>query len=291
VKKIIREVDEKRGIVQVTIADERWYIKEVRDSTTGLPEMKYVPSVTWISGHYPKGIAFYKWLADKGWDESQALKSAAGDKGSKIHYAISRILEGEEIRIDSKIVNPSTEQEEELTLEECDAILSFVNWKNASKMVPVAWDRVVFSDQYNYAGSLDLLCTIDGESWLIDFKSGQYVWPEYELQVSAYKKGIENGENEMPLGFDVSRIKLGILQVGYRKNKAGYKLTELEDKFPLFLAARQIWENESASQQPSKREYPIVLSPAVTVEEALAESNPQQPRKAEVKAKTKAKNA
>ena len=33
-----------------------------------------------IAGHYPKGIAFYKWLAEKGWDESQALKSAAGDK-------------------------------------------------------------------------------------------------------------------------------------------------------------------------------------------------------------------
>src|SRR4051794_35372068 len=84
-KKIIRETDEKNGIVQVTIADERWYIKEVEDPNTKLPKFLYVPSVTWIAGHYPKGTEFYKWLANKGWDESQAIKVAAGDKGSKVH--------------------------------------------------------------------------------------------------------------------------------------------------------------------------------------------------------------
>jgi hypothetical protein len=30
-KKVIREVDEKRGILQVTIANERWYVKEEKD--------------------------------------------------------------------------------------------------------------------------------------------------------------------------------------------------------------------------------------------------------------------
>ena len=99
-QKIIREVDEKRGILQVTIADERWYVKETTNPATELPIHTFVPSVTWIAGHYPKGIGFYKWLADKGWDESQAIKSAAGDKGSKVHDAISAILRGEEVRIE-----------------------------------------------------------------------------------------------------------------------------------------------------------------------------------------------
>ncbi len=128
-KKVIREVDEKRGIVQVTIADERWYVKEEKDVKTDLPIFKYVPSVTWICGFYPKGLQFYKWLAEHSWDESQAIKQAAGDKGSKVHDAISAILRGEEVRIDSKFLNRSTDELEELTLEECDAILSFVNWR------------------------------------------------------------------------------------------------------------------------------------------------------------------
>src|SRR3954471_22229820 len=132
-KKIIRETDEKRGIVQVTIADERWYVKEERDGKTDLPALRYVPSVTWITGHYPKGIHFYKWLAEQGWDESQAIKQAAGDKGSKVHEALSAILRGEEVRIDSKFVNRSKSTEEapyleELTFDEVECIISFLDW-------------------------------------------------------------------------------------------------------------------------------------------------------------------
>ncbi|TQF41152.1 hypothetical protein UNPF46_08505 [Bradyrhizobium sp. UNPF46] len=286
-KKIIPETDKERGILQVTIADERWYVKQVTDPATKLPALKYVPSVTWIAGHYPKGIGFYKWLADKGWDESQAIKSAAGDKGSKVHEAISAILRGEEVRIDSKFINPSTEQLEELTLEECDAIKSFVDWKNENKPESIAWDVTVFSEKYGYGGTIDYICKIDRQVYIIDFKTSAEVWSEYELQVSAYKHPIESGEFNVEGFTEVSDIKLAILQIGYRRNKAGYKWNEIEDKFPLFLAARQIWANECGGQAPKMREYPIVLSPAVTVEQAMAGkpevSTPR--RKASVSAK------
>lgn len=272
-KKIIRETDEKRGIIQVTIADERWYVKEERDGKTDLPTLRYVPSVTWITGHYPKGIQFYKWLAEHGWDESQAIKQAAGDKGSKVHDAISAILRGEEVRIDSKFLNRSTEQIEELTLEECDAILSFVKWREEVRPESIAWDTTVFSDQYGYAGSLDYVCRIDGVPYITDFKTSQQVRPEYELQVSAYKHALQEQENAEGQGTEP--YKLAILQVGYRRNKNGYKFTEVEDQFDLFLAARQIWAKECDGEEPKKKDYPIVLSPAVTVEEALAEQTEQ----------------
>lgn len=87
-KKIIRITDEKRGIVQVTTSDERWYLKPSTDPVTELPVYKPVPSSTWIAEHWPKGIGFYRWLADKGWDEAEAIKAAAGDKGSAVHNAI-----------------------------------------------------------------------------------------------------------------------------------------------------------------------------------------------------------
>jgi hypothetical protein len=287
-KKVIREVDKEKGILQVTIADERWYVKEEKDPATDLPMLRYVPSVTWIAGHYPKGIQFYKWLAEHGWDESQAIKQAAGDKGSKVHDAISAILRGEEVRIDSKFVNRSSGEEEELTLEECDAILSFVNWRRELEqdyvVQFVAWDITVFSAEYGYAGTIDTVLRLtpraEGKNplklngpavYIVDYKTSANVWPEYQLQISAYKKPIEEGEFPIVGINDVAEIKLAILQIGYRKNKAGYKWTEIEDQFPLFLAARQIWSKECEGQEPKKRDYPIVISPAVTVEEALAE--------------------
>ncbi len=272
-KKIIKEVDEKKGIVQVTIADERWYMKPSKDEN-GLPIIKAVPSVTFITGSYPKGVAFYKWLADKGWDESEAIKQAAGNKGSKVHLAIADILQGKEVRIEAKYPN-SEGIEEELTLEECDCILSFVNWFQEVKPKVLAWETAIFSEINNYAGTIDFICEIDGQTWIVDFKTGQYIWPEYELQLSAYKRAVENGENFFH-GVDVTNIKTAILQVGYRRNKNNYKFTEVEDKFNLFQAAQVIWKNEHGSETVSKKDYPIILSPALSVQEVLKEKTNEE---------------
>lgn len=274
-KKIIKEVDAKKGIVQVTIADERWYLKQTTNGATGLPEIKAVPSSTWIAGHYPKGIAYYKWLADKGWDEAEAIKNEAAGRGSKVHKAIESIFKGEEVRIDSKFVNPQTEKEEELTLEEVDSILSFLAWFEEEKPEVICYEINVFSDKYNYAGTIDLVCKIRGVLWVIDFKTSQYIWPSHKIQVSSYGKIIENGEHDIasiPVPKDTyyQKPKLGILQLGYRMNKKRFKFTELEDKFDLFLAAQKIWAEETAGQDISKKDYPIILSPGKPREEATA---------------------
>lgn len=307
-QKLIRQVDEKKGIVQVTVGDERWYFKEGKDPETKNPIMLAVPSVTWIAGHYPKGLQFYRWLAEKGWDEAESIKVAAGDKGSKVHAAISAIFRGEEVRIDSKYANnsKSTAEEtvlEELTFEEIQCIQSFLAWRNGLKSFkPLAWDITVFSEIENYAGTIDLIAEVDGEIYIIDFKTSQYVWTEYELQVSAYRHAVENGENviyEMnPNGttkdpIKVANLKTAILQIGYKKNKAGFKFTELENQFEMFKIARAIWNRESASQTPKKVEYPIVLSPAIKFDAPLgkqtttAEPVTQGVAKPKVKSKKK----
>lgn len=282
-KKIIKEVDEKRGIHQVTIADERWYLKSVTASN-GIPEYKAVPSVTWIAQSYPKGIGFYKWLAEKGWDEAEAIKTQAGDKGTKVHLAIDNILKGIEVRIDSKFHNKTLDREEDLSLEECDAILSFLSWKKEMEkeyiLETVRIEEVVFSDTHNYAGSIDWIVkmthreTKEYTYWIIDFKTSQQIWTSQELQISAYKQTIENGENHIIFNeknIDVTKLKMGILQLGYRRMKAGYKFTEIEDQFDMFLTAKKIWKKEHGDEKPTKKDYPIILSPGLTIEEVLAD--------------------
>src|SRR3990167_4269397 len=153
-KKEIRVVDEVRGIVRVTCPDERWYVRPSSDPVTGLPTYDYVPSVTWICDTgYVKGIAYFKWLAEKGWDEAEAIKVAAGDKGSKVHQAISMLLDGQVVGIDAAIVNPSTGQPEPVTLEEYDALRSFALWHDRAKPVLLAKDVVVWNDAVGYAGT------------------------------------------------------------------------------------------------------------------------------------------
>jgi hypothetical protein len=274
-KKIIKEVDEKKGIVQVTIADERWYMRPSKD-IEGKPVIQSVPSVTFITGSYPKGVPFYKWLADKGWDESEAIKQAAGNKGSKVHLAIADVLQGKEVRIEAKYPNRDG-VEEELTLEECDCILSFVKWFQEVKPKVLAWETVVFSDMYNYAGTVDFICEVAGETWIIDFKTGQYIWPEYELQLSAYRRTIENGENVF-FGVDVTKIRTAVLQVGYNRNKNGYKFTEIENKFDLFEATQVIWKNQHGKESPDMKNYPIILSPAMSAEDVIEKPKEDEKR-------------
>jgi len=308
-KKIIRDTDTKRGITQVTVADERWYLKPGKNPETEIPTYIPVPSVTWIAGFWPKGVGFYKWLADKGWDEAEAAKQAAGDKGSAVHLAIEKILRGEEFRIDTKVQdkNRSTEQEtamRELTYEELLCVKSFIDWRNEVKPEVIATETTIFSEIHGYAGTVDFVCRIDGVPYVIDFKTSKQVWKEYELQISAYREALENGENPLyernPNGtetgkiVDLSGLRTAILQVGYDKNQAGYKFTEIEDAFPLFKVAQQIWKAENVSKKTgdmltpgfTKRDFPIVLSPAksVTVDTPEGEGQPaEQPKKAKTR--------
>ena len=244
-----------KGIKRITTVDERFYVKPSVNTVTQLPEYKFVPSVTWITGHYPKGIAFYKWLAQKGWDESEAIKQAAGNKGSKVHSAISDLIDGKEVKMDAKYLNKDSGQEEELTLEEYECLMAFTKWFKEVKPEVIAKETVVWSDKYNYAGTIDLVCKIDGKVWIVDYKTGQYVWPEYELQLSAYRQALTEDVSMKEVATD-----LAILQIGYKRNKDGYKWNEIEDKFNLFLAAKAIWKNETEGEKPLQKDYPVMLS-------------------------------
>lgn len=242
----IRNVDKARGIVQITTPDERWY----------QVDGKFVPSVTWVCEYYPKGIAFYKWLAGaKNWDEAEAIKVAAGEKGSKVHHACGDLLEGKEVFIGSQYSN-SDGDVSELTIEEYECIMSFVEWFEETKPVVISREFVVINPTENYAGMVDLFCTIDGVPWLIDLKTSPNIWPSHMLQVSAYR------EADTPIiEKSVMRAsKLGILQLGYKRNKTKkYKFTEVDDKYAEFLAARLIWINETKGVVPKQKDYPLTL--------------------------------
>lgn len=253
-KKVIREVN--NGIVQITIVDERWYI-----DNKGV----FVPSSTWISSFYPKGVGFYKWLAETGWDEAEEIKVLAGERGSKVHQAITDLIGGQEVRMDSKYINPSTGVEEELTADEYDCVVSFKRFFDEVKPRIVAVEITVFNSEFGYAGTIDIVCEIEGEYWILDVKTGQSIWPAYELQLSSYKHaypGVTSFETHGSKKIKVIKPieRLGIIQVGYKRNKNHWKLTEVQDKFGLFLACRAIWQNEVGGVQPVKIEYPESVS-------------------------------
>ncbi|MDD4892371.1 MAG: hypothetical protein PHH73_00030 [Candidatus Rickettsiella isopodorum] len=257
-EKLIKVINEKKGIVQITTLNERWYSKQMPDTKTGLPTFKYYPSVTWICGYYPKGIGFYKWLADKGWDEATAIKEAAGGKGSKVHTGCQLLDEGKEIKIDDKIVNPRTGQPEELTLEEWNCLVSYSDWHKEAKPVVLASEVTVFGE--NEAGTMDKILRLDKQIWIIDLKTSQHIWEEHNMQLSAYSHCDVPYKDYGVTDTEWKNRKLAILQLGYRLNKKSFKFTPIEDKYDLYRSvAYKTWLNENPDSKPKERDYPLTI--------------------------------
>lgn len=259
VKREIREVIAINGqtLVRCTMPDERWYSRIVSaDGTEENRRWDFVPSVTWVAEHYPKGTEFYKWLASKGWSEAEAIKSMAGDKGSKVHQAVGALVAGGTVEMEDAFENPRTNEPEPLTAEQYFCLMTFCEWCQEEQPEFIANELTVSNEKYRYAGTLDLMCRLKSTGYkilhIIDVKTSQYIWPSFELQVSAYK----HADISIP-----KNTRLGILQVGYKKNKLKkWKYTPVADQFPLFLAARKIWEKECSNMKPFQRDYPLSLS-------------------------------
>ena len=230
------------GTIQVTTTDERWY--EHADH----PDVEF-SSWTWVAGCYPKGVAFYKFLASKGWDEAQSIKEAAGQKGSRVHKGIEILLAGGPLQINDVLPDNDGNQAE-FSVEEWECLIAFADWFKETKPEVLQTEQSVFNFKLNHAGTLDLKCKIGDAIWIIDLKTGQNIWPEYDIQVNGYKscEGMEDVTN------------MGILQIGYKGNKKGWKFTEIPECPQLVLAAHEIWLHEYGNVHPHQKEYPVSLS-------------------------------
>lgn len=295
-EKQVRITDEKKGIVQVTTYDERWYAKQSEDPQTKLPVYTYVPSVTWVTGHYPKGVQFYQWLAKNGWDESIAIRDAAASKGSAIHKGAEQLLAGEVVKMEQEYTDPKTGEIRPLEVDEYYGIMAFADWYKdlCSKhtVEVIASELTLWNDEDNYAGTVDLVLKVDGKLIVIDLKSGQHIWPEHTLQLSAYRKALELGGMEI--------AGQAVLQLGYKRNKRGWKYNEVDYRYDLFTAAKTIWENECSNVTVHQRDYPVEISlgdlptiamevdePVITADDV--EPAPEKPKKKTVKKTTKKK--
>jgi hypothetical protein len=290
VVKTIRTVDEERRIVQVTTLGERWYSKPCSDPETGNDEIVFRPSVTFICDYYPKGPGFMKWVKQNG-DQSDDIARLAADRGYKVHLAVAVLNQGGSVKgisggdhVADRFLNPTTGQEEELTPDEYNAVLSYRDWwfeegEKCFKILGseyVTWpDPENLSEQtgypevaFAYAGTVDLrveqlveraeLIAAGYKKWIgekgstgiIDMKTSKDVWPSHQMQGAAY-------------AVSESADWAATLHLNYTKNK--YKLfkmfpIDVKHWFRLFMSTKNIWGQENEELEPKQRDYPFDVS-------------------------------
>ncbi len=112
-------------------------------------------------------------------------RDAAADRGTRIHHvADQQVLSGEVISHDDDIANQ---------------VRQFLAFRKQFKPTYDASEMTVINRTYGYAGTLDAILRLGwcppkyadlvGQPAVADTKSGRSCYPEYALQLAAYKRG------------------------------------------------------------------------------------------------------
>ena len=238
-------------MMQVTTLDERWYGKTNKKGDL----IDWKPSLTWIGSTFPKGKGYEMWLGKNGYDEAQELKNEAGARGSRVHHCIDILAQGfmKNENISIKMGELFTDMDGEakaLQPDEWYAVMTFVDWFKEKPTQILSSEKSFLADKFGC--TIDLRIMRDDIPQLVDLKTSQDIYPNSEIQLTGQRIACEQSKIEIQ--------KTSILQVGYRRNRRGWKETEYEYQ-PEFLDAAYIfWKKQYGNVKPLQRDYPLELS-------------------------------
>lgn len=70
------------------------------------------------------------------------------------------------------------------------AVQSYLDWEAEHEIVYWSSERKVYSAEYDYCGTVDVIMDVDGRTMVGDFKTSAAIYPEYWLQVAAYAQAV-----------------------------------------------------------------------------------------------------
>lgn len=233
---------------KITIPDEHWY-KSTKSE-------KWLPSVTTLLDAFPKGANYILWLKNVGMNASQILKEA-GELGSNVHAAIDQFVKTGELRF---LNNEGRElwkwEEWELI---CKAMEFFKNYQPEI----IVHEFSFASDELGFGGTIDMVCKINGQNWIIDYKSGNGIYESHYLQLAAYKKAWEILNPQYP----IANTGLLHLKAATRKEVdgqlqgKGWKIEQspntFDNDFEYFQYCQKLWHRANPNASPKILEYPL----------------------------------
>jgi hypothetical protein len=232
---------------QITMPDSRYYLRN----------SEYYPSITYVLQYYPKGKHFEDWLKQVGNNADYIVRKSADD-GTKVHNMIESYLNGEELNFLSSKGQPQYETEI------WQMFLKFVEFWETFKPELIEAETHLFSDKLKIAGTCDLICKINDQLWVIDYKTSNHLHTIYEFQLAAYDTCYEEC-------FGVKPDRRGILWLKSAKRKPakdkmqgkGWEIVESsrsqEENLSLFKTVKTIFDLENPNHAPSFTEFKTIV--------------------------------
>ena len=185
-----------------------------RFDDNGTPE--FYPSVTTIlSQTMPKSEYLIKWIADKGMEEAERYKAERAAYGTFMHAQFEELIINRYYNLDllksrlkeyidnNKLPADFIYYADDFKKD----ILAFAQFVLDYDVKPLAVEIALVHPVYNYAGMIDLPCTMltkpgSGEyiNAIVDFKSGRKgFYEEMEIQLHLYKMMWDENFPELPI--------------------------------------------------------------------------------------------
>lgn len=214
--------------------DERFYQKIVNG------QIKYAPSTTYkLSVASPSEYGLTQWRGDVGNKRADEILEEAGTFGSHIHEMISKLIRGHNVHSDELRIFNSKQ-----SLKALRCIHGFIEWAKEYQPIFMNNEFVTWCDEYNFAGTVDLLCQINGHDYIVDFKTSNSVHAQHKRQVAAYgySEGIQN---------------VALLHLGNSTKKGWSFLPFSRDQYMQeFVAISNVFETLHPEAKPHLEQFP-----------------------------------
>jgi len=149
------------------------------------PKMSRLAWMTTMSNRLGKSRAHQRALAK------------AGDIGSQVHALIDWTLRAKLCQEPGP--SPTITSDKVQWAFSC-----WQNWAKSVDLKPIAIEQTVFSEVHGYAGTMDLLALVNGETVVLDWKTGKAIYNEAHLQNAAYRHALrEMGHGDPKRGIIV----------------------------------------------------------------------------------------
>lgn len=241
---------------RVEFLDERYYQQEGN----------YYPSVTTVLDSYPKGERFMQWLKDVG-NEADNIVTRAAEQGTNVHNACELILKGHEVSFKN------------YTLDEWKMILRFIDFCETYNPQIEAIEHNLVSPQIGVGGTIDIVCKINGERWLIDNKTSAAIYDNHYVQIATYtamwNAAYPHQRIDRIACLHLKALTQGPDKAGKKIQGKGWKLDEPDESpaelYEIFKHVFALWKRIHPHQKPMNLVLPATAKLKIKKEEVKKE--------------------
>lgn len=168
-------------------------------------EGKRIPGTTTIIGRFKDSGGLIQWAYNQGKDGKTLYeeRDKAAECGTLAHEMVEKFINGEDHMVVLKTVPV------EMASKALSAFQNFRDWKDQTKIEIITHYQEIqlVSEQHQFGGTPDAIGILNGKHILLDWKTSNAIYPDYMMQLAAYKLlWEENGKPEIDGGFYLCRF-------------------------------------------------------------------------------------